>query len=135
LARQPKALNQLVRAQTVGVKRHEDIEIFLWRWNVHKHHAGWFAQWGVLHQTQVPNEHIAKKRIIGTLRVVALTACLYLRRITRYTTRDTIEQAAWDNMIYCQYIVLTAVGALSLFSRSLVLAHSINRPLIVAHET
>src|SRR5258708_2482268 len=30
LARQPQALNQLVRAQIAGVKRHEDIETFLW---------------------------------------------------------------------------------------------------------
>ncbi len=82
---------------------------------------------GVLHQTQVPNEHVAEKRIVDALCVVTLAACAYLRHVTRYTTCNTIEQAAWNNMIYRQHIVLTAIGALSLFSQSLVLAHSINR--------
>ena len=72
---------------------------------------------GVLYKTRVPNEHVAKKRIVGTLCVVTLVACAYLRHVIRYTTRDAIEQAAWDNMIYCQYIMLAATGALSLFSR------------------
>lgn len=46
-AQQPKALNQSERAHIAGLKLREDTEIFLWRWNVHEHHAGWFAQWGV----------------------------------------------------------------------------------------
>ena len=82
----------------------------------------------VLRQAQVPNEHVAEKRIIGALCYVTMAACTYLRHVTRYTARDAIEQAAWDNMIYCQYIVLTAISALALFSQSLGLAHSTNRP-------
>jgi hypothetical protein len=72
---------------------------------------------GVLRQARIPNEHVAKKRIVGTLCVVTLVACAYLRHVTRDTTRDAIEQAAWDNMIYCQYVVLTAIGALPHISR------------------
>src|SRR5436305_1074376 len=86
---------------------------------------------GMLSQTQVPNEHVAEKRIVGALCVVTLLTCTYLRHVTRYTAPDAIEQAAWDNMIYCQHIAMTAIGALSLFSQSLGLAHSINRPFIV----
>ena len=86
---------------------------------------------GVFRQAQVPNEHVAEKRIVGTLFDVTLAACAYPRHVARYTTHDTIEEAAWNNMIYCQYIVLTAIGALSLFAQSLGLAHSINRPFIV----
>jgi len=83
---------------------------------------------GVLRQAHVPNEHVAEKCIVSTLRNITLAACAYSRHITRYTTCNTIEQAAWNNMIYRQYIVLTAIGALSLFPQSLGLAHSIHRP-------
>jgi hypothetical protein len=85
----------------------------------------------MIRQSQVLNEHVSEKRIVGALCVVTLAARAYPRHITRYTTRDAIEQAARDNMIYCQHIVLTAIGALSFFSQSLGLAHSINRPFIV----
>lgn len=70
----------------------------------------------VLRQAQVPNEHVAEKRIVGALRVVTLAACTNLRHVTRYTARNAIEQAAWDNMINCQYIVLPTIGALFLVS-------------------
>src|SRR5437879_4676955 len=79
---------------------------------------------GVLRQARVPNEHVAEKRIVGALCVVTLAAYTYPRHVTRYTTHDTIEQAAWDDMIYSQHVVPTAIGALLPFSQSLVLVHS-----------
>jgi len=85
------------------------------------------VQW-VLRQAQVPNEHVAEKRIVSALCVVTAATCAYLWHVTRYTTRDTIEQAAWNNMINRQYIMLTAISTLSRLSQPLGLAHSINRP-------
>jgi hypothetical protein len=79
----------------------------------------------VLHKTQVPNEYVAEKLVIGALCVVTLPAGTNLRHGIRYAVRDAIKQAAWNDMIYCLHVMPTAIGTLPRLSHPLALAHSI----------
>lgn len=82
----------------------------------------------VFYDARIPDEHVAEKCVVGALSIITSVADVYSWYIPRHATRSSIEQAARDNMLYCQYGMLAAIGTLSLYWWSFVLAHFIHHP-------